>query len=118
VHGRNAVKEEPVHGRPDHRDLEAAESRVKTADVCRKHGIGAATFYGWKSNYGGMEMSEAQRRKATEDENRRLKLPDAGPTLHLICRVRVGGIRVAATIVSNQTHVDRLAVRRQSVHSQ
>ena len=36
--------------------------------VCREHGISAATFYGWKSKYGGMEVSEAQRLKAVEDE--------------------------------------------------
>jgi putative transposase len=46
---------------------------VKTADLCREHGISAATFYGWKSKYGGMEVSEAQRLKQLEDENQRLK---------------------------------------------
>ena len=46
---------------------------MKRADLCREHGIGAATFYGWKSNYGGIEVSEAQRLKAMEDENRRLQ---------------------------------------------
>ena len=47
---------------------------MKTADLCREHGISAATFYGWKSKYGEMDVSEAQRLKAMEDENRRLKL--------------------------------------------
>jgi putative transposase len=41
--------------------------------VCRKHGISDATFYKWKSKYGGMEVSDAKRLKALEDENRRLK---------------------------------------------
>jgi putative transposase len=54
--------------------LKQHEAGVKTADVCREHGIGAATFYSWKSKYGGMDVSEAQRLKAIEDENRRLKL--------------------------------------------
>jgi putative transposase len=50
--------------------------------VCREHGISAATFYGWKQKFGGMDMSEAQRLKAMEDENRRLKLLVAELSLH------------------------------------
>ena len=49
------------------------EAGAKTADVCRKHGVSAATFYKWKAKYGGMEVSEARRLKALEDENARLK---------------------------------------------
>jgi hypothetical protein len=55
---------------------------VKTADLCHEHGISAATFYGWKSKYGGMDVSEAQRLKAMEDGNRRLKLLVAELSLH------------------------------------
>ena len=55
---------------------------MKTADVCREHGISTATFYGWKSKYGGMDVSEAQRLRALEDENRRLKLLVAELSLH------------------------------------
>src|SRR5277367_5456824 len=44
-----------------------------TADVCGKHGISSATFYKWKAKYGGLEVSDAKRLKALEDENRRLK---------------------------------------------
>jgi putative transposase len=54
--------------------LKQSEAGVKTADLCREHGISAATFYGWKQKFGGMDVSEAQRLKAMEDENRRLKL--------------------------------------------
>jgi putative transposase len=54
--------------------LKRHEAGVKAADRCREHGIGAATFYGWKQKFGGMEVSEAQRLKTMEDENRRLKL--------------------------------------------
>lgn len=43
------------------------------ADVCRKHGIAEATFYKWKSKYGGMEVSEAKRLKTLEEENTKLK---------------------------------------------
>ena len=46
---------------------------MKTADLCREHGISEATFYNWKSKYGGMDVSEAQRLRQMEDENRRLK---------------------------------------------
>ena len=67
------MKQEQVYGRADHRDLEGAGGGCTTADVCRRHGISDATFYKWKSKYGGLEVSEAQRLKALEDENRRLK---------------------------------------------
>jgi putative transposase len=53
--------------------LKEQEAGAKTADVCRKHGISDATFYKWKAKYGGMEVSEAKRLKALEDENARLK---------------------------------------------
>jgi putative transposase len=53
--------------------LREHELGAKTADVCRKHGISEATFYNWKSKFGGMDVSEAKRLKALEDENRRLK---------------------------------------------
>ena len=53
--------------------LKQHEAGVKTADLCREHGISAATFYVWKSKYGGMEIGEAQRLKQLEDENRKLK---------------------------------------------
>ena len=49
------------------------EAGAKTADVCRRHGISDATFYKWKSKYGGLEVSEARQLKALEDENGRLK---------------------------------------------
>lgn len=42
-------------------------------DLCRKHGISDATFYKWRSKYGGMEVSEAKKLKALEAENAKLK---------------------------------------------
>jgi putative transposase len=42
-------------------------------ELCRRHGISSATLYKWKAKYGGLEVSEARRLKALEDENRRLK---------------------------------------------
>jgi len=53
--------------------LKQHEAGVKTADLCREHGISAATFYGWKSNFEGMDVSDAQRLRQMEDEKRRLK---------------------------------------------
>ena len=41
--------------------------------MCRKHGISSATFYKWKAKYGGLEVSDAKRLKALEDENAKLK---------------------------------------------
>lgn len=53
--------------------LKEHEAGSKTVDICRRHGISDATFYKWKAKYGGMEVSEAKRLKALEDENGRLK---------------------------------------------
>jgi putative transposase len=53
--------------------LREQEAGRPTADVCRKHGISAGTFYKWKAKYGGMDVSDAKRLKALEDENAKLK---------------------------------------------
>jgi len=53
--------------------LKEHEAGVKTADLCREHGINDATFYNWKAKYGGLDVSEAQRLRLMEDENRLLK---------------------------------------------
>ena len=53
--------------------LKEQEAGMATADVCRRHGISLATFYKWKSKYGGLEVSEARRLRALEDENAKLK---------------------------------------------
>jgi putative transposase len=53
--------------------LREQEGGVKTADVCRKHGISDATFYKWKAKFGGMEVSDARRLKVFESENAKLK---------------------------------------------
>jgi putative transposase len=53
--------------------LREQEAGAKTADVCRKYGVSDATFYKWKARYGGMEVSDARRLKALEDENAKLK---------------------------------------------
>jgi putative transposase len=53
--------------------LREQEAGSPTADVCRKHGISSATFYKWKAKFGGLDVSDAKRLKALEDENTKLK---------------------------------------------
>ena len=53
--------------------LKKQEAGMKTADICREHGISQATFYNWKSKYGGMEASDVKRLRELEAENARLK---------------------------------------------
>ena len=53
--------------------LKEHQAGVGTQDLCRKHGVSDATFYKWRSKYGGMEVSDARKLKALEDENRKLK---------------------------------------------
>jgi len=53
--------------------LREHEAGAKTADLARKHGISEATLYNWKAKYGGMDVPDAKRLKALEDENARLK---------------------------------------------
>jgi putative transposase len=53
--------------------LREQEAGGKTAEVCRRHGISEATFYSWKAKFGGLDVSEARRLKALEDENTKLK---------------------------------------------
>lgn len=53
--------------------LKEHQAGATAADLCRKHGISDATFYKWRSRYGGMEVSDAKKLKALEAENARLK---------------------------------------------
>jgi putative transposase len=53
--------------------LKEHDAGTKTADLARKHGISEATFYNWKAKYGGMDVSEAKRLRALQDENAKLK---------------------------------------------
>lgn len=53
--------------------LKEQEAGMATADVCRKHGVSSATFYKWKAKYGGLEVSDARKLRALEDENAKLK---------------------------------------------
>ena len=53
--------------------LKQAESGVPVPELCREHGMSSATFYKWRSKYGGMDASLMSRMKELEEENRRLK---------------------------------------------
>ncbi len=53
--------------------LKEQETGIAVTALCRKHGISSPTFYKWKAKYGGMDVSEARRQKALEDENAKLK---------------------------------------------
>ncbi len=59
---RSRLSEEQIIG-----ILREQEAGAKTADVCRKHGVSAATFYKWKAKYGGMTVSKARRLTALFD---------------------------------------------------
>ncbi|WP_309957664.1 IS3 family transposase [Agrobacterium tumefaciens] len=76
--------------------LKEQEAGAKAADLCRKHGISEATFYNWKAKFGGMDVSEAKRLKALEDENAKLKkvlaeqMLDAAALRELVGKKMVG----------------------------
>ncbi len=53
--------------------IKEQESGIPTAEVCRKHGISSASFYKYKAKYGGMDVSDARKLKALEEENAKLK---------------------------------------------
>ncbi|AMB44823.1 putative transposase [Methylorubrum zatmanii] len=53
--------------------LKEQQAGLPVAEICRRHGISDATFYTWRSRYGGMEVSDARRLKTLDEENRKLK---------------------------------------------
>ena len=53
--------------------LKEADTGAVVLDLCRRHGMSSATFYAWKSKYGGLELSEARRLRGFEEENAKLK---------------------------------------------
>ena len=55
------------------RILEEQQGRLSVAEICRRHGISDATFYTWRSGFGGMAVSDVRRLKAPDEENRKLK---------------------------------------------
>jgi len=71
--------------------LKEAETGVPPKELCRKHGMAMATFYAWKRKYGGMEVSDAKKLKALEDENRRLKRLVADQALDISLLKEING---------------------------
>jgi len=65
---RSRFREEQIIG-----ILKEHQAGLSAKDLCRKHGISDATFYKWRSRYGGMEVSDARRLKTLESENAKLK---------------------------------------------
>jgi len=53
--------------------LKAVDAGMKVEEICRKHGISNATYYNWKSKYGGMEASDVKKLKELQDENAKFK---------------------------------------------
>jgi putative transposase len=53
--------------------IKEQEAGMPTADVCRKHGVSTASFYKYRAKFGGMDVSDARKLKALEDENAKLK---------------------------------------------
>ena len=62
--------------------LREGEAGSKVSELCRKHGLSKESYYRWKSKFGGMEVSEARRLRALEEENRQLKHVVAELTLN------------------------------------
>ncbi len=73
LYRRRTNEAEAIYGRTDYCDFARTRGWCEAADLARKHGISEATLYNWQAKYGGLDMSEARRLKALEDENRKLK---------------------------------------------
>jgi putative transposase len=73
--------------------LKEVEAGRQVKDVCREHGISDATYYQWKSKYGGMEASDVKRLKELEDENRKLKMMVADLSLENRAIKEVFGVK-------------------------
>jgi putative transposase len=77
--GKQVIQKDQTMKRKRHTEeqiiaiLKEHEAGMKTADLCRKHGISEASFYNWKAKYGGLEVSEAKRLRGLESENAKLK---------------------------------------------
>ena len=76
---RKSYSEEQIIG-----ILKESEAGVSTSELCRKYGMSAASFYKWKAKFGGMDLSDAKRLKALEEENRKLKKLVADQVLDLM----------------------------------
>ena len=85
--------------------LQEAERAGKTGEVIRRHGISRETFYRWRRKYGGLQVSDAKRLRALEEENRQLKRVVADQALNLQVLKDVHGS-------ASRSHVSRSPVPR------
>ena len=94
------------------RILKENEAGIKVADLCRKYGFSDATYYNWKSKYGGMEVSDARRLKQLEEENNKLKKLVAELTLDKQALEEVISKKCTLTsILHSKPHLVRLEAR-------
>ena len=80
---RRSRAQESIQGRTDHRHPEGVGGGREPGELCRRHGITRGSLYRWKAKYGGMDVSEARRLRALEEENRQLK--------HIVAEQAAGG---------------------------
>lgn len=83
--------------------LKEQEAGMTTADVCRKHGVSTATFYKYKARFGGLEVSDARRLRALEDENAKLKKLLAEAMLERTIEGAIGSSPMASAILKDVT---------------
>ena len=89
--------------------LKEHEAGVSVADLCRKHGVSDASIYKWKAKFGGMDVSEAKRLKALEDENAKLKRMLADAMLDNVALKDLAGKEVVTPAAERKAvaHLDR-----------
>src|SRR6478672_5929198 len=92
--------------------LKEHQAGVPVSDLCRKHGISDAAFYTWRTKYGGMEVSDARKVKALEEENRKLKKLLAESLSRLLILLRREGQEINRKKLFRLYREERLSVRR------
>lgn len=92
--------------------LKEHQAGATAADLCRRHGISDATFYTWRSKYGGMEVSEARRLKALEEENAKLKrLLEASVQVPITVRFAAKDLNAALALIARGQLLGRVMVQ-------
>ena len=92
--------------------LKEHQAGLPVVELCRKHGISDATFYNWRSRYGGMEVSDAKRLKALEEENRKLKKLLAESVLDVAALKEALGKRMARPVRKRFLQPDLSSLRQ------
>ncbi|CAG9296982.1 transposase [Celerinatantimonas diazotrophica] len=95
--------------------LKEADAGMKVEDICRKHGMSSATYYKWKSKYGGMDASELRRMKELEDENTKLKQLFAEVSLENKAMKELFAKNELITLVSWNTLMDFSSIRKANI---